>query len=66
MAFCYRFKIRIPHPKEGNKHINFKILVPFKCRKLSGGRFGYSILDGDTKLLAKMLKIFKNNKYESL
>ena len=34
--------------------------------QLSGGRFGYSILDGDTKLLAKMLKIFKNNKYESL
>jgi len=66
MAFCYRFKIRIPHPKEGNKQITFKVLVPFKCRKLSGGRFGYSILDGDTKLLAKMLKIFKNNKYESL
>ena len=30
----------------------------FASNQLSGGRFGYSILDGDTKLLAKMLKIF--------
>jgi len=66
MAHCYHFKLRIPHPKEGNKILNFKLMVPFKCRKLSGGRFGYSILEGDTKLLAKLLRIFKNNKYESL
>jgi hypothetical protein len=41
MAFCYRFKWRIPHPKEGCKVITFKLVVPFKSRKASNGRFGY-------------------------
>ena len=34
MAHCYHFKIRIPHPKEGNKILKFKLLVPFKSRKV--------------------------------
>ena len=66
MAFCYRFKWRIPHPKEGNKVISFKLVVPFKSRKASNGRFGYSSLEGDHRLLAKALKFFKNRKYEKL
>ena len=66
MAFCYRFKLRIPHPKEGNKLLNFKLLVPFKSRKVSGGRFGYSTLEEDTKFLAKALKLFKHRTYQTL
>ena len=66
MAFCYRFKLRIPHPKEGNKLLKFKLMVPFKSRKISGGRFGYSTLEEDTKFLAKALKLFKHRTYQTL
>jgi hypothetical protein len=66
MAFCYRFKWRIPHPKEGNKLISFKLVVPFKSRKASNGRFGYSSLEGEHRLLTKALKFFKNRKYDKL
>jgi hypothetical protein len=66
MAFCYRFKWRIPHPKEGTKVVTFKLVVPFKSRKVSNGRFGYSSLEGDHRLLTKALKFFKNRKYEKL
>ena len=66
MAFCYRFKLRIPHPKEGNKILNFKLMVPFKSRKLSRGRFGYSTLEEDTKFLSKALQFFKHRTYQTL
>ena len=66
MAFCYRFKWRFPHPKEGNKVVTFKLVVPFKSRKVSNGRFGYSALEGDQKLLTKALKFFKYRKYDKL
>ena len=45
-SFCYRFKLRVPHPKEGRKLLSFKLAVPFKSRRLSGGRFGYSAMEG--------------------
>jgi len=71
MAFCYHFKLRIPHPKDfstklGSKKINFKMLVPFKSRRFSGGRFGYSTLEEDTKFIAKALKFLKNRSYSHL
>jgi len=65
MAFCYRFKVRISDPKQCNKILNFKMIVPFKSRKISGGRFGYSTLEEeDTSLLAKALKVFKHRTYQ--
>jgi len=66
MAFCYRFKFRFPHPKEGKKVISFKLVVPFKSRKASGGKFGYSSLGGDHRLITKALKFFRNRQYEKL
>ena len=66
MAFCYRFKVRISDPKEGNKILNFNLMVPFKSRKISCGRFGYSTLEENTTLLAKALKFFKNTAYQTL
>ena len=66
MAFCYHFKIRVPHPKEGNKLLKFKIVVPFKSRKMSNGRFGYSTLEEDTKFLAKVLRFCKHRTYQTL
>jgi len=66
MAFCYRFKFRFPTPKEGKKLLSFKVCVPFKSRRFSGGRFGYSTLEEDTKLIAKALKFLRYRKYQTL
>lgn len=79
MAFCYRFKMRIPHPtKPGQKVINIKVPVPFKSRRFSCGRFGYSnvVMDGSTtktaddsntnKLLSKALSFIRKKDYDSL
>ena len=32
MTSCYRFKLRISDPREGNKILNFKLMVPFKSQ----------------------------------
>ena len=67
MAFCYRFKLRLPNYKEsGKKLLNFKVVVPFKSRRLSCGRFGYSTLEEDTKFIAKALKFLKHRTYQTL
>ena len=71
MAFCYRFKWRIPHPtKPGQKVINIKVPVPFKSRRFTCGQFGYSnmMMEGNTnKLFAKAMKLIRNNKnYDTL
>jgi len=68
MAFCYHFKLRIPHPKDfkSSKKLNFKMKVPFKSRRITGGRFGYSTLEEDTKFIAKVLKFLKNRNYNTL
>ena len=70
MAFCYRFKFRIPHPTRygvGSNVITFKLPVPFKSRRFAGGRFGYANMEPDNKLLAKALKVFrrKSRDYET-
>ena len=71
MAFCYRFKWRIPHPtKPGQKVISFKVPVPFKSRRFTCGRFGYSnmMMEGDTtnKLLGKAMRFLRNKDYDAL
>ena len=68
MAFCYHFKVRIPHPKDFkvSKKLNFKLTVPFKSRRFSGGRFGYSTLEEDTKFIARALKFLKHRSYSTL
>lgn len=67
MAFCYRFKLRIPQvSKCGQKLMNFKLVVPFKSRRFSGGKFGYSTLEEDTKFIAKALKFLKHRSYQTL
>ncbi len=68
MAFCYHFKLRIPHPKEIGKKklLKFKLMVPFKSRRMSFGRFGYSTLEEDTKFIAKALKWLKHRDYNTL
>ena len=40
--------------------------VPFKSRRITGGRFGYSTLEEDTKFIAKVLKFLKNRNYNTL
>ncbi|TRY70905.1 hypothetical protein TCAL_17258 [Tigriopus californicus] len=67
MAYCYRLKMRIPHPmKRGSsKTLQIKIPVPFKCRRFSGGRFGYSTLEPDTKFLERALQIFRHRSYSA-
>jgi hypothetical protein len=66
MAFCYRFKWRFPHPKEGTKMVTLNLVVPFKSRKASGGRFGYAPLGGDRRLITRALKFFRSRNYEKL
>jgi hypothetical protein len=68
MAFCYHFKFRIPHPKEigGKKLLKFKLMVPFKSRRFTGGRFGYSSLGEDTKFFAKAMKFLRHRNYDTL
>lgn len=67
-SFCYRFKLRIPYPREGKKLLSFKVMVPFKCRRLSGGRFGYSSMDSQgSRLLAKALNLIqRRGNYDTL
>ena len=64
-SFCYRFKLRVPHPKEGRKLLSFKLAVPFKSRRLSGGRFGYSAMEGKAWffVLQSKYKIQNCNKF---
>ena len=61
MAFCYRFKIRIPHPtRHGSSNVvTLKLPVPFKSRLMTAGRFGYTNMEADNRLLAKALKVFR-------
>jgi hypothetical protein len=71
MAFCYRFKFRIPHPTRhgvGSNVITLKLPMLFKSRRLLGGRFGYSNMESDNKLLTKALKVFRRTtkEYETI
>ena len=64
MAFCYRLKFRIPHPTRhgDSKVFTLSVPMPFKSRRMAGGRFGYSNMDADygsRLLLAKALRVFK-------
>ena len=71
MAFCYHFKLRMPLKYKAEKKVlKFKLVVPFKSRKLSFGRFGYSSLGEETKFIAKCLKLLrvhrKTSNYDTL
>ena len=40
MAYSYRFKVRIPLPRRPDKILSFGLVLPFKSRKFSLGRYG--------------------------
>ena len=71
MAFCYRLKFRIPHPTRhgDSKVFTLSVPVPFKSRRMTGGRFGYANMDGadygSRLLLAKALRVFKKKQQGS-
>jgi hypothetical protein len=39
MAYSYRFKVRIPLPRRPDKILTFGLVLPFKSRKFSLGRY---------------------------
>jgi hypothetical protein len=39
MAYSYRFKVRIPLPRRPDKVLTFGLVLPFKSRKFSLGRY---------------------------
>ena len=68
MAFCYRLKLRIPHPlkKGASKALQFKIPLPFKSRRFFRGRFGYEEMEGaENRMVEKTLKLFRNSDYRA-
>uniref|UniRef100_A0A0K2T941 Uncharacterized protein n=1 Tax=Lepeophtheirus salmonis TaxID=72036 RepID=A0A0K2T941_LEPSM len=64
-SYCYHFKLRLPSPAPGDKTVRFKIQVPFKCKRFTPNKFGYSNMNGKTNFLSKALGFLKHKRYES-